>query len=182
MFSGWTEVDKGDLFNYVKNHSKFGNININYPKFLKRNTHMNTNSACMYCAKDQRLTDLMIEICQLETSTLYLFKEQTYKGRCLIAYNKDHKEEIFELSDAERALFINDVSKVAKAIKEAFNADKINYGAYGDKMPHLHFHLVPKQEDAPKWGGTFDMMPDEKIYFSAEEYAQVINAIKEKLA
>jgi diadenosine tetraphosphate (Ap4A) HIT family hydrolase len=142
---------------------------------------MDTTNACMYCAKDQRLSDIMIEICELETSILYLFREQTYKGRCIVAYKKDHIREIFELPDAEQALFIKDVSRAAKAISTAFSAGKINYGAYGDKMPHLHFHLVPKHEDAPKWGSTFDMMPDEKVYLNDDEYQEVMNKIKANL-
>lgn len=65
---------------------------------------MSFNKDCFYCVKDERLTDLMIKICELETSTLYLFKEQTYRGRCVVAYN-EHKSEIFHLSDEERSLF-----------------------------------------------------------------------------
>lgn len=38
--------------------------------------------------KGQRLQDLMIEVRQLDTATLYLFKEQTYRGRCVVAYNR----------------------------------------------------------------------------------------------
>ena len=142
---------------------------------------MNTDNPCMYCAKDQRLTDLMIEICELDASILYLFKEQTYKGRCVLAYKKEHKNEIFELSEDELILFTKDIAKVAKAVSKAFNPGKINYGAYGDKMPHVHFHIVPKHETAPKWGSTFDMQPDEKVYLSEAEYAEVMGKIKENL-
>lgn len=142
---------------------------------------MSLTNACMYCGKDQRLTDVMMEICELEASILYLFKEQTYPGRCVVAYKKEHKEEIFELSEAERNSFMNDVSRVAKAVKSAFNAGKINYGAYGDKMPHIHFHLVPKQEEKPKWGSTFDMQPEEKVFLSEEGYAEVMAKIKANL-
>ncbi|WP_220399675.1 HIT family protein [Filimonas effusa] len=123
----------------------------------------------------------MTEICELEASILYLFKEQTYPGRCVVAYKNAHKEEIFELSDAERELFTKDVARVAKAVKTAFNAGKINYGAYGDKMPHIHFHIVPKYEDKPKWGSTFDMQPDEKVYLTEEGYAEIANKIKANL-
>ena len=142
---------------------------------------MTTTNPCMYCAKDQRLTDLMIKICELEASVLYLFKEQTYKGRCVVAYKKEHKNEIFELSESELSLYSKDVARVAKAVSSAFNPGKINYGAYGDKMPHVHFHIVPKQEEAPKWGSTFDMMPDEKVYLSESEYSEVIDKIKANL-
>jgi len=142
---------------------------------------MTENTACIYCAKDQRLTDLMIEICELDASKVYLFKEQTYKGRSVVAYKKEHKNEIFELSEEELIQYTKDVARVAKAISKAFNPGKINYGAYGDKMPHIHFHIVPKYEDKPKWGSTFDMQPDEKVYLTEEEYAEVISKIKENL-
>ena len=48
-------------------------------------------------------------------------------------------------------------------------------------MPHLHFHLVPKYEDGPGWGGTFEMMPSPKVLLTDEEYTQLINKVKENL-
>ena len=141
---------------------------------------MSFNDDCFYCVKDERLTDIMIEICKLEASTLYLFKEQTYKGRCVVAYN-DHKSEIFELNDDERSLYMKDVARVAGALNKAFSPYKINYGAYADKMTHLHFHIVPKYEDGPSFGGTFEMSPQNKVLLKDDEYNQLINKIKENL-
>ncbi|MBC7368969.1 MAG: HIT domain-containing protein [Undibacterium sp.] len=135
---------------------------------------------CQYCRKDQRLTDLMIEIAPLKVSTLYLFKEQTYRGRCVVAY-RAHVNELFELSDAELALFMQDVARAAKAMQAAFGATKINYGAYSDKLPHLHMHLVPKYQDGPSWGTTFTMMPEPKHLLTDPGYAELIGAIKAKL-
>lgn len=141
---------------------------------------MNFDKDCFYCVKDERLTNLMIEICELEASTLYLFKEQTYKGRCVVAYN-GHKSELFHLNDEERSLFMKDVSRVASALSKSFSSDKINYGAYADKMTHLHFHIVPKYENGPSFGGTFEMLPSDKVLLSSEEYNVLINKIKENL-
>ena len=141
---------------------------------------MTINNDCFYCAQDERLTDLMIEICKLESSTLYLFKEQTYKGRCVVAYN-DHKSELFDLNDEERSLYMKDVAHVAGALNSAFSPSKINYGAYADKMTHLHFHIVPKYENGPSFGGTFEMSPKDKVLLKDEEYNQLINKIKENL-
>ena len=135
---------------------------------------------CFYCLKNEALDELMIEICELEASTLYLFKEQTYRGRCLVAF-KGHKSELFDLTDEDRDLFMKDVARAAKAMKLAFDVNKVNYGAYSDKMPHLHFHLVPKYEDGPGWGGTFEMMPSPKVLLTDEEYTQLINKVKENL-
>lgn len=135
---------------------------------------------CLYCRKDQRLNDLMIEIAPLGVSTLYLFKEQTHRGRCVVAY-RHHVNELYELPDSELALFMQDVTRSARAIKAAFNPAKINYGAYSDKLPHLHMHLVPKYTDGAAWGTTFTMMPEPKVLFTDEAYAGLITQIKAAL-
>jgi len=135
---------------------------------------------CQYCRKDQRLHDLMIEVAPLGASTLYLFKEQTHRGRCVVAY-KAHVNELFELSDPELTAFMRDVARAAKAIKEAFNPNKINYGAYSDKLPHLHMHLVPKYDGGASWGAPFEMMPANKKLLTEAEYAATVAAIRAKL-
>jgi len=141
---------------------------------------MNHQENCFYCTKDEKLTDIMFKICELEASILYLFKEQTYKGRCVVAY-KEHKSEIFHLTDEERNSFMKDVAKIAAALDKTFSPNKINYGAYADKMTHLHYHIVPKYEDGPSWGGIFDMMPEKKVFLSDDAYLQLISKIKENL-
>ena len=141
---------------------------------------MSFNEECFYCTKDERLDNLMIKICDLDASVLYLFKEQTYNGRCLVAH-KDHVNELFDLTDEERNVFMKDVARAAKAVSEAFDAYKINYGAYADKMTHLHYHIVPKYEDGPDFGSTFQMMPEPKVLLSDEEYSVLIEKVKAKL-
>jgi diadenosine tetraphosphate (Ap4A) HIT family hydrolase len=134
---------------------------------------------CMYCAHDERLDNLMIEIGQLSVSTLYLFKEQTYRGRVLVALNH-HEREMFYLPEDTRNSLMADVAKAAQAVQEAFQPGKINYGAYGDTMPHVHFHIVPKYEGGDQWGTTFVMNP-QQVYLTEEEYAGVIEQIRRHL-
>ena len=123
--------------------------------------------------------NLMIEIAQLSVSRVFLFKEQTYHGRCLVAY-KDHVNDLFELSDEERNAFMADVTRVTRAMDKVFHPEKINYGAYSDKLSHLHFHLAPKYVDGPDYGGTFQMNPG-KVYLTDQEYQEMIEAIKAAL-
>lgn len=137
------------------------------------------NNNCLYCNKNEIQKDLMIEICELNVSTVFLFKEQTYKGRCIVAY-KDHSKELFDLKGDELLAFMEDVNAVARAINEAYSPVKINYGAYSDKLPHLHIHLAPKYVDGPDYGGVFVMNP-QKVYLSEAEYEEMINLIKSKL-
>ena len=131
---------------------------------------------CLYCQNNETLHNLMIEICHLRVSRFFLFKEQTYHGRCLVAYDK-HVNDLNELSDEERNAFMADVAQATRAMQKAFNPEKINYGAYSDKLCHLHFHLAPKYVDGPDYGGTFQMNPG-KVYLSDKEYAQLIEAVK----
>lgn len=135
---------------------------------------------CLYCRRDQRLQDLMIEVTTLQVSTLYLFKEQTHRGRCVVAY-RSHVNELFELTESELALFMQDVTRAARAIKVAFAPNKINYGAYSDKLPHLHMHLVPKYEGGAAWGAPFEMMPANKTLLTEADYRSLIDAIKRAL-
>ena len=100
-------------------------------------------SKCGYCMGGELLDAFGIPICQLSVSTLILFREQSHPGRCIVAY-KDHVSEIVDISAEERAAFLEDVARAAKAIHAAFHPEKLNYGAYGDTGCHLHVHLVPK--------------------------------------
>ena len=71
---------------------------------------------CLYCTNNETLHNLMIEFAQLSVSRAFLFKEQTYRGRCLVAY-KDHVNDLNELSDEDRNAFMADVAKVTRAMQ-----------------------------------------------------------------
>ena len=112
---------------------------------------------CPYCQQGEFLAKFGYLAFETETSEVIVFKDQSHPGRAIVAYKKDHVAEIQDLSDEERNAFMKDVSDVAKAIQKAYNPDRINYGAYGDTLGHLHFHIVPKYTDSFEWGGTFVM-------------------------
>ena len=134
---------------------------------------------CAYCVEGELVDKFGIKICELPASKVYLFKEQSHKGRCIVA-SKHHVSEMIELSEEDRNAFIDDVNHVAKAIHAAFHPDKVNYGAYGDTGRHLHFHLVPKYKDEFEWGGTFAMDPKQKTLTNAE-YDILIDELKKYL-
>lgn len=136
-------------------------------------------SECLYCTNNDTLQSLMIKICDLEVSQLFLFKEQSYTGRCNVVY-KDHGIEFHELSDEQRNAFMRDVAKVGKAIALAFNPTKINYGAYADTLSHMHMHIVPKYKEGYGFGGVFEMNP-QKTTLSDAEYTELIEKIKTNL-
>ena len=134
---------------------------------------------CLYCQNNETLKSLMIEVAKLSVSRVFIFKEQTYRGRCLVAYN-GHVDDLNLMSDDERNAFMADVANVTRAMQKIFNPAKINYGAYSDTLEHLHFHLIPKYEDGPDFGGVFRMNP-KQVYLTDEEYAQMAEALKKEL-
>ncbi|MBO5176962.1 MAG: HIT family protein [Lachnospiraceae bacterium] len=134
---------------------------------------------CAYCMRGELLDKFGIFICDLQVSSLILFKEQSKPGRVIVAY-KDHVSEIVNISEEERNLFMADVTRAAKALHAAFKPNKVNYGAYGDTGCHLHMHLVPKYEGGDEWGGIFQMNPG-KVYLTDAEYAEMIEKIKANL-
>ena len=111
---------------------------------------------CLYCQNNETLHNLMIEVAQLSVSRVFLFKEQTYRGRCLVAY-KDHVNDLNELSDEDRNAFMADVARVTRAMQKA-----------------------PKYVDGPDYGGVFQMNPG-KVYLTDAEYQELIDAVKANL-
>ena len=134
---------------------------------------------CAYCVEGELVDAFGIKICELPTSKVYLFKEQSHPGRVIVAHKK-HVSELIELSPEERAAYMEDIAKVANAMHEIFHPNKVNYGAYGDTGCHLHMHIVPKYNGGDEWGGTFAMNPD-KVYLTDEEYEDMAVAIRAAL-
>lgn len=134
---------------------------------------------CLYCHNRELLDSLMIKVADLTVSRVYLFKEQSHPGRCVVAY-KDHIGQQFEIPEEDWVRFMLDVRKVAIAIDKVFHPEKINFGAYSDTLKHAHWHIVPKYEGEFEFGGTFEMNP-KKTYLSDAEYAEMIGRIQEAL-
>ncbi|MCI8950837.1 MAG: HIT family protein [Lachnospiraceae bacterium] len=134
---------------------------------------------CAYCMQGDLAAKFAYPVCQMKTGFLYVFKEQSKKGRVILAHNK-HVSELIELTDEERSDFFADVAAVAKAVHQVFHPNKVNYGAYGDTGHHLHFHIVPKYEGGDEWGGIFQMNPG-KVFLTDAEYEEMAQALRQAL-
>lgn len=134
---------------------------------------------CIYCSKDKNLEKLMTEICTLEYSTLYLFKDQKHLGRCVLAY-KYHATELFEIPYDNYQLYMKELRFVANKLKELFNCDKINYAIYGDLVNHVHFHIVPKYKGDIQWGEPFSDKIN-PIFLENDNFKEIKNLILKKI-
>ncbi|MBC2849887.1 HIT family protein [Cetobacterium sp. 8H] len=134
---------------------------------------------CIYCSKDKNLKELMSEICKLEGSILYLFRDQKHLGRCVLAY-KYHATELFEIPRYNYEIYMKELKFVANKLKELFNCDKVNYAVYGDLINHVHFHIVPKYKDGIQWGEPFSDKINPK-FLKDEEFEKIKNLILKKV-
>ena len=84
-----------------------------------------------------------------ESFLAFLDISQATKGHTLVI-PKEHYQNIFELP--ENSKIFNIVSKLAKAIKLATNADGINIinnngTTAGQTVNHFHIHIIPRYEN-----------------------------------
>ena len=59
---------------------------------------MTVDKNCAYCMEGELVAKFGIKICELKTSKVYLFKEQSHEGRVIVAH-KTHICYMTELSD-----------------------------------------------------------------------------------
>ena len=76
---------------------------------------------CAYCVEGELLAKFGYPCCEMKTGKLYVFKEQSKRGRVILAHKK-HVSELIELTDEERNDYFADVAKVARAIHKVFNS------------------------------------------------------------
>ncbi|MDO5297962.1 MAG: HIT family protein [Clostridia bacterium] len=136
-------------------------------------------SSCFYCEQGEKLRSLMIEVASTPAATIYLNRDQKHPGRCIVALNS-HKTEYFQMSDSERNAFFEAVARTAEAIDKVFHPNKINYATFGDLVPHVHVHLVPKYEGGLQWGSPFDDSVEKKL-LTESEYAGMIDKLRNAL-
>lgn len=137
------------------------------------------NQACVFCDEERTELPTCLKICDLKYSRLYLFREQLYSGRCLLA-SKSHTAEIYDLPRDEQEGFLAELAVVSKTLKDLYCADKMNFLSLGDTVGHIHIHIVPKKKSDPEWGGMFQFIAEEG-FLSDEAYRKEIVSIKAAL-
>ncbi len=91
-------------------------------------------------------------IAALSVSSLYLSKNQTYRGHCTLIFDPRHATRLDQLSATEWRAFSDDLFRAQGAVMRTVRPDHINIESLGNVVPHLHWHIVPRYRDDPRWG------------------------------
>jgi len=120
----------------------------------------------------------------LSVSSLYLSTNQTYRGHCQLVFDPRHVARLDELSADEWAAMSLDLRRAQTAILRTVNADHVNVESLGNIVPHLHWHIIPRYRDDPRWGlpiwrDSFEAMADTRL--SVPERDELVRALRRAL-
>lgn len=91
-------------------------------------------------------------VAALSVSSLYLARNQTYRGHCQLIFDRRHVARPDQLSVEEWRELSEDLFKAQGAIVRTVRPDHLNVESLGNVVPHVHWHIVPRYRHDPRWG------------------------------
>jgi len=116
---------------------------------------------CLVCAK-HRAADATIEV--FRTDLAYVGHHpagpDAYRGHLFVEPLR-HAAGLADLTDEEAASVGTAATRAARALA-AVGAEHVYSVVYGDRVPHLHVHLLPRWPGTPReyWGLNIADWPD----------------------
>jgi diadenosine tetraphosphate (Ap4A) HIT family hydrolase len=107
-------------------------------------------TACVMCDR-YGAAGGALHVADLEQSRVFLHEDQFFPGYVLLVLRR-HVTELYDLTAAERASLMEEVSRVAQALARVFRPVKMNYELLGNLVPHIHWHVVPRLRTDPAPG------------------------------
>ena len=92
--------------------------------------------------KADRFRDFVAE---LSSCYVILGDQQFYRGYCVLLA-KLHATELYLMPADSARLLSDEMRLVAEAIAAVVKPWKMNYECLGNSEPHVHWHLLPRQE------------------------------------
>ena len=92
-------------------------------------------------------------IADLPHSVAYLLPDQTYRGRTVV-WLKEHFDDPADLPVGLLNGLMSEVMLTAEALRRELRPDRLNYTCFGNVVPHVHWHIIPRVEGDTDWGGA----------------------------
>jgi diadenosine tetraphosphate (Ap4A) HIT family hydrolase len=93
-----------------------------------------------------------------------LVDDANYPGFCRVVWNA-HVREMTDLTAVERTILMAAVWQVEQVIRDIMRPHKINLASFGNMVPHMHWHIIPRYADDahfpnPVWANANVILPD----------------------
>jgi diadenosine tetraphosphate (Ap4A) HIT family hydrolase len=121
----------------------------------------------------------------LTVSSLYLTKNQTYRGQCQLIFDPRHVARLDQLTREEWTALAGDLFAAQQAVMRVVRPDHMNIESLGNVVPHLHWHIIPRYVGDARWGvpvwhTPLDSMRDTRL--PPAERESLLAALREALA
>jgi diadenosine tetraphosphate (Ap4A) HIT family hydrolase len=109
-------------------------------------------SNCPLCAPRPSSNEHVELVATMSVSSLYLAGNQTYRGQCVLIFDPRHAARVDELTPDEWRAMAEDVFRAHMAVVHVTKPDHTNIESLGNVVPHLHWHIIPRYRNDPRWG------------------------------
>lgn len=120
-----------------------------------------------------------IDIGDLPLCRVLVIKDAQYPWLLLVPRRPDAVE-IIDLDEVEQAQLMTEISRVARALKDVTQCDKLNIAALGNAVPQLHIHVIARRTSDAAWPRpVWGVLPP--LAHDPEEVQAFISAIRRKI-
>lgn len=141
---------------------------------------MTLQSACPLCSSDGGeivWQNAVLRVVQVD--------DAAYPGFCRVIWN-DHIAELSDLSLSERQVLFDVLVRVEQVVREQMQPDKINLASFGNQVPHLHWHIIPRFADDAHfpqavWAATVREVDPARLASHAARAAGLATALRAAL-
>ncbi len=136
---------------------------------------------CALCA-GLRTVDAVRTMAELPSGRVVLQDDADFRGYCILVFRR-HACELFDLTHAERSALIEDINRVAQAVRRVVQPGKLNYAMLGNMAPHLHVHVIPRFPSDGWWGQSIWARPDAaRRALMSDDLAALAKALRAAIA
>jgi diadenosine tetraphosphate (Ap4A) HIT family hydrolase len=97
-----------------------------------------------------KLAEDCIDLGSFPVCRLLLMNDATYPWFVLVPQRADLVE-LYDLEDTDLQAVMGEVTALARAVNDAFDADKMNVAQLGNLVPQLHIHVIARRHSDPAW-------------------------------
>ena len=106
--------------------------------------------------------------------------DPNYPGFCRVIWT-EHVREMTDLAPEARESLMRIVFAVESVIRALFTPQKINLASFGNMVPHVHWHIIPRWSDdrhfpEPIWGTVRREVAVDRPQVSDQEMARALSS------
>ncbi|MFM7523223.1 MAG: HIT family protein [Betaproteobacteria bacterium] len=115
-----------------------------------------------------------------------LVEDEHYPGFCRVIW-QDHVGEVTDLPELDRMLLMDVLWQVELVVREVMQPHKINLVSFGNVVPHLHLHVIPRYADdthfpQPIWGQAQRALQSSQLHLRRQLPEQLRARMKQRLS